>query len=421
MKEQVNLQIETVNQLDFIDGTLQFYQHLITLVAILLLPFFALGQTQEDDLQQVLQKLDKGESVEHARIHLSDINFATGTATLEAPAKIYLDKIARLLNSALNMELLINGHTDNTGATTVNVKLATDRASVVKYYLISKGISADRLKASGFGSTQPIADNNTPEGKAKNRRVEMEILKKEAVKTVQDVIVLRNGDRIGAMVSDYNQKTITYRQFSNTNVQQISTKEVEKIIFADGRVVTFDQPVAPVSSPSRPTGKSGFNPFAKAAAFHKGQLVIGLGAGLRNNIGIGYKENNMQVPPVWLVVEKPIGANFGAGISAGAMLWSPEENTAASYMYYTLSPRIAYHFNLGNKIDLYTGCAFTGRLGLLSYKNNTTSVSQSKFRADFSLFSGIRYYFGQVFGAHLEYGGDNVACFRGGLVFRFGK
>jgi outer membrane protein OmpA-like peptidoglycan-associated protein len=421
MKEQVSFQMEAVNQLDFIDRTLQFYQQIIGLAAILLLPFFALGQTQEDDLQQVLQKLDRGESVEHARINLSDINFATGTATLEAPAKIYLDKIARLLNAASNMELLINGHTDNTGSTAVNVKLATDRASVVKYYLISKGISADRLKASGFGSTQPIADNNTPEGKAKNRRVEMEILKKETARTVQDVIVLRNGDRIGSIVAEYNQKTITYRQFSNTNVQQISTKEVEKIIFADGRVVTFDVPVEPASSPSRQSAKSGFNPFAKAAAFHKGQLVVGLGAGLKNNIGIGYKDNSVLVPPVWLVAEKPIGANFGAGISAGAMLWSPENNITASYMYYTLSPRIAYHFNLGTRIDLYTGCALTGRLGLLSFENNNATVSQSKFKVDFSLFSGIRYYFGRAFGAHLEYGGDNIACFRGGLVFRFGQ
>lgn len=428
MNDQLKLKNQTAISRDQLSKALLMCGQLTTvfrfsrclIVAILLFPFLAYGQSEEMDLQQVLQKLDRGESVEHARINLGDINFATGTANLEPSAKLYLDKIVKLLLSAPNMDMKINGHTDNTGSDAVNVKLAIDRATVVKYYLTSKGVPVSRLTAAGFGSTAPIADNATEAGRAKNRRVEMEIIRKESVQTVQDVIVLRNGERIGSTVSGYNSKVITYRQFSNTAEQQISISKVDRIIYADGRVVTFDQSEQAVA-PSPKPAKSTFNPFAKSAAFHKGQFVIGLGAGLENNIGVGYKAYSVTVPPVWLTAETPIGANFGAGISAGAMLWSLKNSDNGAYMYYTLSPRIAYHFNLGPKLDLYSGVAFTGRLGLLSFDLNNAPTTLSKFKADVSLFSGIRYYFSQGFGVNAEYGGDNAACFRGGIVLRFGR
>ena len=69
----------------------------------------------------------------------------------------------------------LDGHTDNTGSDKINQKPSQDRVDAIKNYLIEKGISADRIIAKGHGSTQPIADNKTAEGRAKNRRVEINI------------------------------------------------------------------------------------------------------------------------------------------------------------------------------------------------------------------------------------------------------
>jgi len=70
--------------------------------------------------------------------------------------------------------LLIEGHTDSTGSFDKNLTLAKDRATAVKTYLVNKlGIDADRLSAMGQGQSQPVADNNTEEGRAQNRRVEI--------------------------------------------------------------------------------------------------------------------------------------------------------------------------------------------------------------------------------------------------------
>ena len=74
------------------------------------------------------------------------------------------------------MKIEISGHTDKTGSEVINAKLSTDRARAVVEYLIQKGIDKSRLTYQGLGSTMPIADNATPEGRAKNRRVEFKIL-----------------------------------------------------------------------------------------------------------------------------------------------------------------------------------------------------------------------------------------------------
>jgi OOP family OmpA-OmpF porin len=68
------------------------------------------------------------------------------------------------------------GHTDSIGSNAYNQKLSLRRASAVKAYLVSKGIEANRIYTEGKGETQPVADNRTKEGRAKNRRVEIEVV-----------------------------------------------------------------------------------------------------------------------------------------------------------------------------------------------------------------------------------------------------
>ena len=395
----------------------------LILIASLLVCASAFGQNPESDLQKVLEKLDRGESVEHMHINLGDINFAIGTATLERGAKAYLDKVAQLLKSAPNMDLLIKGHADNTGSAAVNEKLATDRANSVRNHLLAQGIAVERLESKGFGSSMPIADNQSPLGRAKNRRVELEILKRTEAAALQDIIVLRNSARIGAIVRTFDTSRIYYRQFGNAVEQQIAVSEVEKILFADGRVVHFDAPVVaarqtPSSKPVR-RGYS-FDPFGESEAFHPGQFVISLGAGIGNNLGIRAAENKLNLPPVWIMAELPIGHNLGVGLSAGAMLWSPKGDDAAKFTYYSIAPRAAYHINLGSRIDLYGGGAVTGRLVTLNVERQEGALSISKNNVDAAAFAGLRYYFGSFFGLCGEFGNDNVSCARLGLSLRFG-
>lgn len=71
--------------------------------------------------------------------------------------------------------IAISGYTDSDGSESYNKRLSTNRASAVRYYLISRGVSSKKLKAVGYGESNPIADNSTKEGKAKNRRIEFNV------------------------------------------------------------------------------------------------------------------------------------------------------------------------------------------------------------------------------------------------------
>ncbi len=104
-------------------------------------------------------------------LELNPITFATGSADLTDGGRVELDKVvAFLLETPVN--IVIGGHTDADGDEALNQSLSQDRADAVLTYLTSQGVPADSLTATGFGETQPIAPNDTPENKAKNRRIE---------------------------------------------------------------------------------------------------------------------------------------------------------------------------------------------------------------------------------------------------------
>lgn len=81
-----------------------------------------------------------------------------------------------MLKDNPNIIIEISGHTDNSGNEALNLELSNKRAINVKLYLQTKGISPNRLQAKGYGQTMPIDDNNTEEGKARNRRTEFKII-----------------------------------------------------------------------------------------------------------------------------------------------------------------------------------------------------------------------------------------------------
>ena len=101
------------------------------------------------------------------------INFEFNSSKLTKNSYPTLDAIADLMKEFTEANLEVQGHTDIVGTEDYNQKLSEDRAHTVTDYLISKGIQKDRLRAVGFGTRRPLADNETDEGRAKNRRVEL--------------------------------------------------------------------------------------------------------------------------------------------------------------------------------------------------------------------------------------------------------
>ena len=120
----------------------------------------------------VLQPIEVGTVV-----RLKNIYFDYGKASLKEESFIELEKVVTFLNENPTVEIEIQGHTDSDGPDASNLSLSQNRSQSVVNYIISKGISSVRLRAKGFGETKPIDTNQTPEGRANNRRVEFTVLK----------------------------------------------------------------------------------------------------------------------------------------------------------------------------------------------------------------------------------------------------
>ncbi len=109
-------------------------------------------------------------------IRLEGVFFELNSAKLRADAVTRLDQAVQTLKLNSDLEIEVAGHTDSSGAAAYNQTLSQRRAEAVRDYLVSKGISADRLRARGYGESQPIESNDTTQGRAKNRRVMLRIL-----------------------------------------------------------------------------------------------------------------------------------------------------------------------------------------------------------------------------------------------------
>jgi outer membrane protein OmpA-like peptidoglycan-associated protein len=101
------------------------------------------------------------------------INYDTGKSIIRDDSKPVIDQIIEMMKSNPDLKIGVEGHTDNVGTPASNKTLSEARAKSVVTAIIAKGISSDRLSPAGFGQDKPIADNNTEEGRAKNRRVEL--------------------------------------------------------------------------------------------------------------------------------------------------------------------------------------------------------------------------------------------------------
>lgn len=111
-------------------------------------------------------------------IVLQGTSFGFNSADLTPGARSILEEQAAILDMEPTVRVEIAGHSDSTGPEAYNLGLSERRAKAAEEYLISKGISPDRLKAVGYGESRPVATNDTREGRAMNRRVELNVLEK---------------------------------------------------------------------------------------------------------------------------------------------------------------------------------------------------------------------------------------------------
>jgi len=109
-----------------------------------------------------------------------NVLFASGKYALLASAESKLSQVAAVLKEQPDNKIVVEGHTDSRGGDQMNQELSRNRADSVRQYLVNNGVSGDQISASGLGSSRPVADNKSAEGRADNRRVEIVVTPIEA-------------------------------------------------------------------------------------------------------------------------------------------------------------------------------------------------------------------------------------------------
>ena len=138
----------------------------------------ARAETEKADLRaQLLNQLNSilqtQDSARGLIVQMSDVLFDTGSATLKAGAREKLAKISGILLAHPGLTMQIEGHTDSVGSDDFNQQLSERRADGVRDFLAEQGVAVSTITARGFGKAQPVASNDTPEGRQRNRRVEL--------------------------------------------------------------------------------------------------------------------------------------------------------------------------------------------------------------------------------------------------------
>src|SRR5262249_47991640 len=133
----------------------------------------AAAQQQAASAQQQLADLQAKQTDRGVVVTLGDVLFDTGQATLKPGADLAINRLANFLSSNSQTRVLIEGHTDSRGSAAYNQELSDRRAAAVATALESRGIPGDRVQTAGRGKDFPVASNDTPEGRQRNRRVEI--------------------------------------------------------------------------------------------------------------------------------------------------------------------------------------------------------------------------------------------------------
>jgi outer membrane protein OmpA-like peptidoglycan-associated protein len=131
---------------------------------------------EEAEYQEIIKDIPLNKIEVGAKVVLRNIFFETNKSTLTDQSVTELERLVSLLTESPNLRIEVSGHTDNTGSAQTNKRLSESRAKAVVDYLVKHGVATGRMTYVGYGSEQPIESNDTPEGRAVNRRSEFKIL-----------------------------------------------------------------------------------------------------------------------------------------------------------------------------------------------------------------------------------------------------
>lgn len=120
---------------------------------------------------QMMSYIKSGEG--EGRFRFKNLTFASGSSNIAGESGVEADNIASILKTYPDVNIMVEGYTDNRGNADSNKKLSRQRAAAVKKRLVAAGIKGNRIKVQGFGDANPVADNETAEGRAQNRRIEV--------------------------------------------------------------------------------------------------------------------------------------------------------------------------------------------------------------------------------------------------------
>jgi outer membrane protein OmpA-like peptidoglycan-associated protein len=136
------------------------------------------AQTDKDQLRQRLlgqlnEVLQTKDSARGLIVNMPDVLFHINSATLKSDARERLAKVAGILIAYPDIHVEVDGYTDNTGSANYNQQLSEQRADTVRHYLVQQGVPSASVDAKGFGPSDPVASNDTPQGRQQNRRVDL--------------------------------------------------------------------------------------------------------------------------------------------------------------------------------------------------------------------------------------------------------
>src|SRR5467141_3203103 len=131
------------------------------------------AQLRAQLLSQLNSILQTRDSARGLIVNMSDVLFDTGSYTLKPGAREKLAKISGIVLAHPGLNLQVEGHTDSVGTDEFNQQLSERRADSVRDFLAEQGVPGSAVSSRGFGKTQPVATNDTPEGRQRNRRVEL--------------------------------------------------------------------------------------------------------------------------------------------------------------------------------------------------------------------------------------------------------
>lgn len=386
------------------------------------IPLYAQISSTESQVDILLKTLDKGNSIDDEVINLSDILFEFGSPALDQSTLPYLDKVVILMSRVPNMTILIEGHTDNVGAKDYNKSLSQKRAESVRAYLVSSLIDSTRIKAEGFGDEQPLASNTTGEGRAQNRRVEVTIMKPSTVKSLQDLIILANGDTVGAIVILANEDGVKYQSFLDNTERFLEADKVVKVVYSSGEEWVTPVPMTPSSSVEESSEtiqewwarvKEKYPFLQSPATFQSGTRVWTLSSELPTNLADERIYRTNSSPALSIIYEKARKGNWGFGYIFAGQWWG-DPTLEYNFLYASVGVRGTYHLNFHPKLDTYVGLALTYRR--VQFWNQ--DFLDSNGTADFNGLLGARYYFANRLGLGIEAGSDAIAKFRVGLCLK---